>query len=127
MKILLIILIVVISVPIVAVGALLVAHIVRSVRRAFRIHDPIEYYSGWDGYWHPISLSNKITKEEADVYATQGHAYLIGYFDTNGKKLIRVVKMLREPQFKARRGGGHESTQAFRCVLDLDELRRCHA
>src|SRR5262245_40874317 len=84
---------------IVLVGIGLALLIVRSVRtRANRKHDPIEYYLGWGGYRHPIALQNKITKEEAEAVASKGSAYLIGYFDDEGR-LTRVVKMLRGSVF----------------------------
>jgi len=84
---------------IVMVGVVIAAVLVRStLLRANRRHDPIEYYSGWGGYWHPIGLENKITREEADAIAAQGRAYLIGYFD-GGEKLMRVVKFLRGEVF----------------------------
>ena len=66
--------------------------------RANRRHDPIEYYLGWGGYSHPIALEKRITKEEADAVAARGAAYLIGYFDADGR-LMRVVKMLRGEVF----------------------------
>jgi hypothetical protein len=73
--------------------------VVRSIRgRANRKHDPIEYYGGWGGYSHPITLDHKMTREEADAVAARGNAYLIGHFDADGK-LIRVVKMLRGSVF----------------------------
>ena len=84
---------------IVMVGVVIAAVLVRStLLRANRRHDPIEYYSGWGGYWHPIGLENKITREEADAIAARGHAYLIGYFDGD-EKLMRVVKFLRGEVF----------------------------
>jgi hypothetical protein len=81
----------------VAIAIGLAVLIVRSVR-ASRKHDPIEYYKGWGGYWHPIGLQHKITKEEADAIAAEGSAYLIGHFNAGGK-LVRVVKMLRGSTF----------------------------
>jgi hypothetical protein len=84
---------------IVVVGAGLALLMVRSARaRANRKHDPVEYYRGWTSYRHPIYLENKITKEEADAVAAEGFAYLIGYFDADGKP-TRVVKMLRGSVF----------------------------
>jgi hypothetical protein len=84
---------------IVMVGVVVAAVLVRSsLLRAKRKHDPIEYYAGWGGYWHPIGLDNKITKEEADAITARGNAYLIGYFDGDGK-LMRVVKHLRGEVF----------------------------
>lgn len=84
---------------IVVFGIGLALLIVRSVRaRANRKHDPIEYYRGWGGYRHPITLQNRISREEADAVEARGGAYLIGYFDTDGK-LTRVVKMYRGSVF----------------------------
>lgn len=77
--------------------ALLVARFIRArVRR--RRHDPIEFYLGWGGYSHPIALQTKVTKEIAEAVAAKGGAYLIGYFDSNGR-LMRAVKMLRGSVF----------------------------
>jgi hypothetical protein len=64
----------------------------RRARR--RKHDPVEYFSGWDGYTLPIRLTDRITKEEAEAIAARGNAYLIGYFDDENR-LIRDVKMYR--------------------------------
>ena len=84
---------------IVVVGVGLVLLFVQSVQeRANRKHDPIEYYGGWGGYSHPIILKNKRTKEAADAAAATGSAYLICYFDADGK-LTHVVKMLRGSVF----------------------------
>jgi len=85
---------------IVLVGIGLALLIVRSIRARTknRKHDPIEYYRGWGGYRHPIALQSKITKEEAEAVASKGGAYLIGYFDREGK-LTRVVKTLRDSVF----------------------------
>jgi hypothetical protein len=63
-----------------------------------RKHDPVEYFSGWDGYGLPIRLTGRITKDEADAIAAQGNAYLIGYFDGDNR-LVRDVKMLRGEVF----------------------------
>jgi hypothetical protein len=60
-------------------------------------HDPIEYYLGWDGYWHPISLHHKISKEEVDALHAEGRVYLIAYY--NERKLMRVTKMLKGAVF----------------------------
>jgi hypothetical protein len=60
-------------------------------------HEPIEYYRGWDGYWHPISLSHKISKEEADGLHADGSAYLIAHYDE--RRLTRVTKMLKGAVF----------------------------
>jgi hypothetical protein len=82
----------------VVIGVWLAAVFVRSVQKAYEKHDPIEYYGGWGGYRHPIVLQHKITKAEADAVAAKGYAYVIGYFDADGK-LVRVVKMLRGEVF----------------------------
>jgi hypothetical protein len=65
--------------------------------RATTRHEPIEYYGGWGGYWHPIGLSGKISKEEADARQADGRVYLIGYYD--GRRLMRVTKMLNGAMF----------------------------
>ena len=63
-----------------------------------RKHDPVEYFSGWDGYGLPIRLTGRITKDEADAIAARGNAYMIGYFDGDNR-LVRNVKMLRGEVF----------------------------
>jgi hypothetical protein len=68
-----------------------------AVVRASVKHEPIEYYRGWGGYWHPISLTHKITKEEADARHADGSVYLIGRYD--GKKLTRATKILKGDVF----------------------------
>ncbi len=84
---------------IVAIGLAVAALFVRAALiRANRKHDPIEYYRGWGGYWHPIGLQNKMTKEETDAFAAKGAVYLVGYYDADGK-LMRVVKFLRGEVF----------------------------
>jgi len=77
--------------------ALLVARFVWARLRRRR-HDPIEYYLGWGGYSHPIGLHKQVTKEKAEAVAAEGGAYLIGYFDADGR-LTRAVKMLRDSVF----------------------------
>ena len=66
--------------------------------RATERHEPVEYYSGWSGYGHPIRLGRKITRSEADALAARGSAYLIGYFDA-GDRLSRVDKINRGDLF----------------------------
>ncbi len=61
-------------------------------------HEPMEYYSGWGGYSDPITLQNKITKEEAEATAARGNAYLIGYFSADDRA-ERIVKMYRGKVF----------------------------
>jgi len=67
-------------------------------RGSERKHDPVEYFSGWDGYGLPIRLTGRITKDEADAIAARGNAYMIGYFDADNR-LVREVKMLRGEVF----------------------------
>jgi Family of unknown function (DUF6156) len=66
--------------------------------RATERHEPVEYYSGWSGYGHPIRLGRKITRGEADALAARGAAYLIGYFDVDNR-LSRVDKIIRGELF----------------------------
>jgi len=68
-----------------------------AIVRARIKRDPVEYYLGWDGYWHPISLCDKITKEEADALHAEGRVYLIGHYD--GRNLTRATKMLNAAVF----------------------------
>jgi hypothetical protein len=63
-----------------------------------RKHDPVEYFSGWDGYGLPIRLTGRITRDEADAIAAHGNAYMIGYFDADNR-LVRNVKMLQGKVF----------------------------
>jgi hypothetical protein len=62
--------------------------------RLKRKHNPVEYYMGWGGYRHPIGLQHRITREEADALTAKGPAYLIGYFDGDGRPM-RAVKLYR--------------------------------
>jgi Family of unknown function (DUF6156) len=83
----------------VALGTGLAVLVARSLRaRAKRKHEPVEYYLGWGGYSHPIALQKMITKGEADAVAARGGAYVIGYFDADGR-LTRAIKMLRGAVF----------------------------
>jgi hypothetical protein len=82
-----------------AVGALLVAARLGQLwHEQHRTHDPVEYYESWAGYSLPIHLSHRITKERAETQAARGYAYMIGYFNADGKR-IRDVKMLRGEVF----------------------------
>jgi hypothetical protein len=63
-----------------------------------RPHDPVEYYESWGGYGVPIHLVRRITKEQAEAQAARGYAYMIGYFDSDGR-LVRDVKMYRGAVF----------------------------
>src|SRR5262245_10436059 len=64
-----------------------------ALRSTHRHHDPVEYYLGWGGYWHPVGLAHRISEEKADEMHASGLVYLVGYFDEMGR-LVRVVKML---------------------------------
>jgi hypothetical protein len=66
--------------------------------RATERHEPVEYFSGWSGYGHPIRLGRKITRSEADALAARSSAYLIGYFDGDDR-LSRVDKINRGELF----------------------------
>jgi len=68
-----------------------------AIVRARITREPVEYYRGWDGYWHPISLTHKISKEEADALHAEGSVYLIGRYE--GRKLVRATKMLKGAVF----------------------------
>ena len=63
-----------------------------------RPRDPVAYYTSWGGYWHPIGLYNRITKEKADEWHAEGKAYMVGYYDDVGR-LVRVVKYLKGEVF----------------------------
>jgi hypothetical protein len=63
-----------------------------------RQHDQIHYYRGFAGYNHPVTLTARITKDEADALAAKGAAYLVGNFDSGGK-LLHVVKYLNHDVF----------------------------
>jgi hypothetical protein len=78
----------------IAVGLMLILWSARRQQARNKEHDAVEYYGSWDGYGLPLHLSQKITKQEADARAARGSAYLIGYFDSDGK-LVRDVKMYR--------------------------------
>jgi len=68
-------------------------------RIANQIHEPIEYYLGWTGYRHPIVLEHKLTKAEAEALHAAGTVYLIAHYDPTGKKILRIVKMMRGAVF----------------------------
>jgi YD repeat-containing protein len=83
------------------VGILILVLILRSVLGGMadrKKHDAVEYYRTFAGFKIPLRLRQKVTKEEAEAQAVTGYAYLIGYFNTDGK-LIRVAKMLRGSVF----------------------------
>jgi hypothetical protein len=63
-----------------------------------RPRDPIAYYTAWGGYWHPIGLYKRITKEKADQWHAAGHAYMVGEYNEKGQ-LVRVTKFLHGEVF----------------------------
>jgi hypothetical protein len=63
-----------------------------------RRHEPVEYYRGFAGYSHPVTLTIPISQDEADALAAKGAAYLVGSFDSDGK-LMHVVKYLNREVF----------------------------
>ena len=82
--------------PTAVTGAAIFALAVWSARRWLRRrrkHDPVEYYLSFAGYRHPVTLTNRITKMEAEALAAKGAAYYIGYFEDG--ELHRVVKIYR--------------------------------
>jgi hypothetical protein len=81
-----------------AKGAAAIALVLSGIAGAGETHDPVEYFSRWSGYSHPIHLRRKISEEQAQALAAAGNAHVIGYFDAGGK-LTRVVKMLRGAVF----------------------------
>jgi hypothetical protein len=65
-----------------------------ALAQTHRPRDAIAYYLSWGGYWHPIGLHNRITKQKADEVHASGEVYLIGEYNDKGQ-LVRVVKMYR--------------------------------
>jgi len=69
-----------------------------ALAQTYRPRDPVAYCLSWGGYWHPIGLYNRITKEKADEFHASGEVYLIGEYHGKGQ-LVRVVKMYRSEVF----------------------------
>jgi len=69
-----------------------------ALAQTHRPRDAIAYYLSWGGYWHPIGLHNRITKQKADEVHASGEVYLIGEYNDKGQ-LVRVVKMYRREVF----------------------------
>ncbi|WP_213742488.1 DUF6156 family protein [Bradyrhizobium sp. dw_411] len=76
-------------------AALVVRLVLAMVKRR---HDPVEYYTSWGGYRHPIGLQNRIYKEDADALAAQGAVWLAAHY-SDDNKLMRVVKYFRGEVF----------------------------
>jgi len=81
-----------------AAVALTIAGTWYALKHTNRARDPIEYYTSWDGYWHPIRLYKRIPKEKADEWHAAGLAYMVGEYNENFQ-LTRVVKYLRGEVF----------------------------
>ncbi len=81
------------------VAAVLIARAALRWHKVNQIHEPIEYYLGWTGYRHPIVLEHKLTKEEADALHAAGIVYLVAHYDQTGKKILRIVKIMRGAVF----------------------------
>src|SRR5205085_1899840 len=64
-----------------------------ALKHTHRPRDPIAYYMSWGGYWHPVGLYQRITKEKADEMHAAGEVYMVGEYNENGQ-LARVVKYL---------------------------------
>lgn len=60
-----------------------------ALKHTYRPRDPVAYYISWGGYWHPIRLYNRITKEKADEMHARGEVYLIGEFNDRGSAHVR--------------------------------------
>ena len=69
-----------------------------ALKHTHRPRDPVAYYTSWGGYWHPIGLHKRITKEKADAMHAAGEVYLIGEYNEKGQ-LVHVVKMYRGEVF----------------------------
>jgi hypothetical protein len=86
-------------VAIVLAGAAFTLAVYRFLKaRTWGKHDPVEYFSSWDGYAHPISLYHPITKEEVEAREAKGEVYLIGHFDADNR-LVRATKMYKGAVF----------------------------
>src|SRR5262249_45237218 len=55
-----------------------------ALSHTIRPRDPIAYYTSWGGYWHPIGLYNRITKQTADEWHAKGWAYMVGEYNEKG-------------------------------------------
>ena len=85
--------------PLLVLAALIMgALVLRRVLAPRRPRDPVEYYMGWGGYWHPIGLQHRITKEEAEALNAEGRVYLVGTYDGESR-LVRAEKFYRGEHF----------------------------
>jgi hypothetical protein len=78
--------------------ALTIAGTWYALKHTHRPRDPIAYYTSWGGYWHPVGLYNRITKQKADEMHAAGEVYMLGEYNENGQ-LVHVVKYLRGEVF----------------------------
>ena len=81
-----------------AAVALTIAGTWYALAHTVRPRDPIAWYMSWGGYWHPIGLYNRITKEKADAMHAAGDAYMVGEYNETGQ-LIRATKFLKGEVF----------------------------
>ncbi|MBA7474476.1 hypothetical protein ES707_09830 [subsurface metagenome] len=77
-----------------AAVALTIAGTWYALAHTVRPRDPIAYYTSWGGYWHPIGLYNRITKQKAEEMHAEGSAYMVGEYNETGQ-LIRATKFLK--------------------------------
>jgi uncharacterized protein DUF6156 len=82
----------------IAAIALTIAGTWVALRHTHRPRDAIAYYTSWGGYWHPIGLYKRITKEKADEMHAEGLAYMVGEYNEKGQ-LTRVTKFLHGEVF----------------------------
>jgi len=104
-------------------GLVLAALAVRFARARWK-HDPVEYYMGWCGYRHPVTLQNRITREDAKALAAKGAAYLIGYYADDGR-LTRAVKLHRGEFFFEYRYSYYPSGRLRRVRVTRGGYERC--
>jgi hypothetical protein len=69
-----------------------------ALKHTHRPRDPVAYYTSWGGYWHPVGLYHRITKDKADEMHAAGEVYMVGEYNENGQ-LTRVTKFLRGEVF----------------------------
>jgi hypothetical protein len=104
------------SVLIAAAGSGIVILLAWSAQRRYAAavrHDPIECYGNFGGYGTGILLSKRLTKQQAEARAAQGFADLIGYYDSDGRR-VRDVKIYQGAVFFENRYTWRESPALFR-------------
>lgn len=81
-----------------AAVALTIAGTWVALAHTIRPRDPIAYYMSWGGYWHPIGLYSRITKQKADEMHAAGKVYMVGEYNETGQ-LVRVTKFWKGEVF----------------------------